>query len=89
MSPSVWWDSRVILGEVDAFTGPRPRVWLDVGGREGAEALRDVRALRDRLRAHGWDDRRLRFYEDRRGDHSERAWARRARMMLEFLFPPS
>ena len=89
LSPSVWWDDRAIFREVDTFSGPRPRIWLDVGGREGAEALRDVSALRDRLRAHGWSDDRLRYFEDRRGDHSERAWARRARMMLEFLFPPS
>jgi len=89
MSPSIWWGDRVILREVDVFSGPRPRLWLDVGGREGAEALRDARALRDRLRTHGWNDRNLRYFEDRRGDHSERAWARRARMMLEFLFPPS
>jgi predicted alpha/beta superfamily hydrolase len=89
LSPSVWWDDRVILREVDAFEGVRPRIWLDVGGREGAEALRDARALRDRLRARGWTDRDLRYFEDRRADHSERAWARRARMVLEFLFPPS
>ncbi|HEV2720449.1 MAG TPA: alpha/beta hydrolase-fold protein [Thermoanaerobaculia bacterium] len=88
MSPSVWWDNRVILAEVDTFSGPRPRLWLDVGGREGAEALRDARALRDRLRTHGWSDQNLRYFEDRRGDHSERAWARRARKMLEFLMSP-
>ena len=89
MSPSVWWDDRAILRDVDAFEGPRPRIWLDVGGREGAEALRDARLLRDRLRDRGWDDTALRYYEDRRADHSERAWAKRARMVLEFLFPPS
>ena len=87
MSPSVWWHERVILRDVDAFDRPlRPRIWLDTGGREGAEALRDVRMLRDRLQARGWSDRDLRYYEDRRGDHSERAWARRAPMVLEFLF---
>ena len=89
MSPSIWWDYRAILRQVDTFEGPRPRVWLDVGGREGAEALRDARTLNERLRKRGWTDAALRFYEDRRGDHSERAWARRVRMVLEFLFPPS
>src|SRR5207302_1233808 len=37
MSPSVWWDKRAILADVDAFASPqRPRIWLDMGGREGA-----------------------------------------------------
>ena len=89
MSPSVWWNHRAILGEVDAFEGPRPRIWLDIGSREGTEAVRGARALRDRLLARGWDDDTLRYYEDRRGDHSERAWARRVRRALEFLFPPA
>jgi predicted alpha/beta superfamily hydrolase len=86
MSPSVWWDDRHILPVVDAFSGPRhPRLWLDIGGREGREALENTRLLRDRLTAHGWGDH-LHYYEDRRGDHSERAWAKRARPMLEHLF---
>ena len=87
MSPSVWWSDRAILAEVDAFDGPPPRMWLDIGGREGAEALRDAHELRDRISAKGWSA--FEFYEDRRGDHSERAWARRVRQALEFLFPPA
>ncbi len=90
MSPSVWWNGQAILREVDAFGGPsRPRLWLDVGGREGVEALSGARALRDRLVAKGWNDENFRYYEDRRGDHSERAWAGRVRKVLEFLFPPA
>lgn len=89
MSPSVWWSGRAILGEVDAMpSAERPRVWLDIGGREGREALSDARLLRDRMSALGWTDATLKFYEDRRGDHSERAWGGRVRKMLEFLFPP-
>jgi predicted alpha/beta superfamily hydrolase len=87
MSPSVWWNGRAILNDVDAFDGPKPRMWLDIGGREGLEALNDARALRDRLVKKGWPE--LRYYEDRRADHSERAWARRVRLALEFLFPPA
>lgn len=91
MSPSIWWDNRAIVRDVEAFDGPRPRprLWLDVGGREGAEALQDARALNALLRKRGWNDGDLRYYEDRRADHSERAWAKRVRMVLEFLFPPS
>jgi predicted alpha/beta superfamily hydrolase len=86
MSPSVWWNGRAILNEVDAYEGPAPRMWLDVGGREGAETLNDARALRDKLLRKGWTE--LRYFEDRRADHSERAWSRRVRQVLEFLFPP-
>jgi predicted alpha/beta superfamily hydrolase len=88
MSPSVWWNDRIVLSEVDAFEGPRPRIWLDIGWREGRKALDDTRLLRERLLAKGWTNADLRYYEDRRGDHSEWAWGRRAKMMLEFLFPP-
>ena len=86
MSPSVWWDNRVILDELDRFEGRRAKIWLDTGGREGFEALQDVRTLRDKLKAKGWGADELKYHEDRRADHSERAWANRAPMMLEFLF---
>jgi predicted alpha/beta superfamily hydrolase len=89
MSPSVWWNGRAVLSEAEAWPTPPERFWLDVGGREGSEALRDVRALRDVLWRRGWEGESFHYYEDRRADHSERAWARRARPMLEFLFPPS
>ena len=90
MSPSVWWDNRVVLSEVERFRAPkRPRIWLDMGGREGVEGLNDARALRDRLRMSGWrDEEDFNYFEDRRADHSERAWAKRAPAVLEFLFPP-
>ncbi|HUP59923.1 MAG TPA: alpha/beta hydrolase-fold protein [Thermoanaerobaculia bacterium] len=89
MSPSVWWNQRAILREVDRFDGPRPKLWVDIGAREGREALDGARALRDRLKANGWTNGMLRYHEDRRGDHSERAWARRVRLALEFLYAPA
>lgn len=85
MSPSVWWNGQSSLQFVDAFEGKQPRLWVDIGGREGDEALAGARALRDRLRAKGWPD--LHYEEDRKADHSERAWARRVPRVLEFLFP--
>ena len=89
MSPSVWWNAHEILGLVDVFSGPPPRLWLDIGGREGIAALKDARALRDRIGSKDWPSGAIRYYEDRRGDHSERTWANRVRMALEFLFPPA
>jgi predicted alpha/beta superfamily hydrolase len=88
LSPSVWWQNRALLRIVDAFDSPRrPSIWLDVGGREGHDVVRDARLLRDHLVAKGWGAGNLHYQEDRRGDHSERAWGRRARQVLEFLFP--
>lgn len=89
MSPSVWWNGRAILEEIDVYSEPqRPRLWLDVGGREGREALMDVQRLRDHLLAKGWHEPGFHYYEDRRADHSERAWGARVGKVLEFLFPP-
>jgi predicted alpha/beta superfamily hydrolase len=91
MSPSLWWDNRAILADVERFDAPhRPRIWLDMGGREGGEGLANARALRDRMLTNGWrNGDNFRYFEDRRGDHSERAWARRVPSVLEFLFPHS
>src|SRR5205807_701362 len=48
MSPSVWWDKRAILADVDAFASPqRPRIWLDMACPEGVEGLNGPRLLRD------------------------------------------
>jgi predicted alpha/beta superfamily hydrolase len=88
MSPSVWWDNRAIVSTLDHFDSRRPRIWLDFGGREGVDGMTDARLLRDRLRLKGWtneDD--FHYFEDRRADHSERAWAKRVPAVLEFLFP--
>jgi predicted alpha/beta superfamily hydrolase len=86
MSPSVWWHDKSVLPLVDAFAGDQPRLWVDIGGREGAEALDGARALRDRLRGRGWKN--LHYEEDKRADHSENAWRRRIPRVLEFLFQP-
>jgi predicted alpha/beta superfamily hydrolase len=90
MSPSVWWDDRTILRDVRAFDAPRrPLIWLDIGGREGAESMVNARLLRDELLLNGWRyAENFRYFEERRADHSERSWAKRAPAVLEFLFPP-
>lgn len=92
MSPSVWWDGRVILRYGQNFRGPvRPRIWLDTGGREGdnpQQVIADTRTLRAVLVNKGWrDGTDLRYVEDPEAPHHERVWAQRAGPMLHFLFP--
>ena len=90
-SPSVWWNSKSILGYVTERAPEiwvRPRVWLDVGDREGRRALADVETLNRRLKANGWrPGETLHFEKIRGGTHDEAAWARRVRPALRFLFP--
>jgi enterochelin esterase-like enzyme len=84
MSPSVWWDGRVILRQLREQPLDRAtRVWLDAGLKEGRVVVRDARALRDLLRSQG--QRSLRYVEDPDGDHSEESWGRRLGDALTYL----
>ena len=90
MSPSVWWDDRVILREVAALQKKlNVRIWLDAGTREGAEVIPDARLLRDAFVAKGWEiPTNLMYFEARGGEHNERSWAKRVGPVLKYLFPP-
>lgn len=89
LSPSVWWDDRVILREVAALPAkPALRIWLDAGTNEGPDVIADARALRDALVAKGWvegDD--LCYLEAEGAEHNEASWAARVGGVLSFLFP--
>ena len=91
LSPSVWWNQRSILGylsERAPALGERPRLWLDVGDREGHSSLRDVEQLARQLAIHGWKmGESLYFERVQGGTHDEASWAARVRPMLKFLFP--
>lgn len=87
VSPSVWWDDRFALRDTAAAAQPsRPRLWVDMGGQEGEQAVVLARELAQRLRERGWTGERLRFVEDPRGSHDEASWARRVPAMLDFLY---
>jgi predicted alpha/beta superfamily hydrolase len=90
LSPSIWWDDRVVLREVDALTAKLPvRIWVDAGTREGEDVIPDARRLRDALVAKGWViSQDLMYFEARGGEHNERSWAKRVGPVLRFLFPP-
>ena len=89
LSPSVWWDDRAIVREVEALPGKLPlRIWLDAGTGEGAEVTRDSRMLRDALVGKGWvQGQDLAYLEAEGGGHNEQSWATRVEGVLRFLYP--
>jgi predicted alpha/beta superfamily hydrolase len=89
LSPSVWWNQRVILRFADAApVDPLPRIWLDIGTREGGRIVEDVERFREILLAKGWRlGRDLQYQRVEGAEHNEAAWAQRVAPFLQFLFP--
>ena len=89
LSPSIWWNERVILRFAAAApVKPLPRVWLDIGTREGPRIVDDVERFRDILIRKGWRPGKNLHYQRVEGaEHNEAAWALRVGPFLEFLFP--
>ena len=89
LSPSVWWDDRAILRDVQSLgSKTHARIWLDMGTQEGTNTTRDARLLRDALVGKGWRlGQDLEYFEAEGGRHDEHAWAARVEPVLRFLFP--
>jgi predicted alpha/beta superfamily hydrolase len=90
LSPSVWWDHKSILAFVnEAEIEIRPRIWLDMGTREGGKSsLNDSVLLHKLLLKRGWrDNEDLLYMRVEGGTHDEAAWAKRVEPFLRFLFP--
>ncbi|HVH59959.1 MAG TPA: alpha/beta hydrolase-fold protein [Candidatus Sulfotelmatobacter sp.] len=91
LSPSVWWNQSFIHRFAGAMNPAlRPRIWLDIGTREGARMVEDVERFRDILLQKGWRLEQDLHYERVEGaEHNEAAWAQRVRPFLQFLYPAS
>ena len=89
LSPSVWWNQSVITRIAASLPlSSRPRVWLDVGTREGPRVVQDVEQFRDVLLKRGWRLGEDLYYERVEGaEHNEAAWAQRVGPFLQYLFP--
>jgi predicted alpha/beta superfamily hydrolase len=93
LSPSTWWDGRVILREVMSLASRpvRPlRVYVDSGdagtSRDGVD---DTRELAATLRTVGYvEGTTLRHVVQSGGQHSERFWAMRLPGALAFMLGP-
>jgi predicted alpha/beta superfamily hydrolase len=89
LSPSVWWNQLVIQRLVKSMrVEPRPRIWLDIGTREGPRIVQDVERFRDLLLEKGWRLGHDLHYERVEGaEHNEASWAQRVGPFLQFLYP--
>jgi predicted alpha/beta superfamily hydrolase len=89
LSPSVWWNQRVIHKFAESVPlHSRPKIWLDIGTREGSRIVEDVERYRDVLLHRGWQYERDLHYERVEGaEHNELAWAQRVAPFLRFLYP--
>jgi len=89
LSPSVWWNQQVIHRFARTATVElRPRIWLDIGTREGPRIVQDVEKFRDVLLEKGWKPEKDLHYERVEGaEHNEAAWAQRVGPFLRFLYP--
>ena len=89
MSPSIRWHDSKIVAHVSRSgrpTQPRPRIHLDMGGREWRGAFEDVRGFRDTLVDLGWrEGEDLNYVEDRYATHHEEHWGKRLPDALRFL----
>jgi predicted alpha/beta superfamily hydrolase len=89
LSPSLWWNQRMIHRFAAAApVEPRPRIWLDIGTKEGPRIVHDVEEFRDVLLQKGWQFGRDLHYQRIEGaEHNEAAWAQRVGPFLQFLYP--
>ena len=94
MSPSIWFGQRRIfdaIGDVrsGASRSANPqRIYIDMGTEEGSVALRDARAMADRLERAGYRaGQSLLWVEESGGRHTEQDWSRRLGRAIRFLLP--
>lgn len=98
LSSSLWFGQDALFELLSALPPNSGRLYLDIGWNEyddtydpteapGSNAmLRTNRRFHALLQEQGYAKDRLLYVEDREGDHSEAAWARRLPIALRFLF---
>ncbi|CAN5404332.1 hypothetical protein BH11ARM2_BH11ARM2_26570 [soil metagenome] len=87
-SPSVWWDSRVLLKLVGAMPKKTDqRVWIDMGTAESDSGVADAQFLASIYVHKGWRrGKDLAYVVEAGKAHNEAAWAGRFDSMMLFLW---
>lgn len=85
LSPEVEFGGEAIL-RTHLGPGPRPAVWVDMGGHEGPTGRWQLAAIRGKLQHLGWTwGRDLAAWWFADAGHDEASWGRRAGAVLGFL----
>lgn len=97
MSPSLWIAREQVYEHVRHAPFNEGRLYIDIGTRElprrfsrfGNSLTESVAMLNDRLHERGYSGpRRLKYVQERGGEHNEAAWARRLPDAIRFLLMP-
>lgn len=89
VSPSVWVKDRELLRFVSAPPKgvKRPKVWIDMGTKEGGPSVKNAQDLFDAYVKLGWKpNREIVCVIDGGAEHNELAWSRRMMSILTYFF---
>jgi predicted alpha/beta superfamily hydrolase len=89
LSPSIWWNNSALL--TDAMRTPYLplKIYLD-SGDSGGERPQDVQMLSEIFKQRGMrSGKTMKTVIQEGAIHSEKFWAQRLPVALQFLFPPS
>lgn len=87
MSPSIWWADGAVIkwlieNRISDFQG---RIWIDMGTREGEEAVSFCRRLAETVKEQAAGFKGLHYREFSGGTHSEGSWRQRMHLPLRFF----
>jgi predicted alpha/beta superfamily hydrolase len=87
MSPSIWWANGGIIdwllkNDISAFAG---KIWVDMGTREGEEAIEFSRKLSETIKKECPTYKGLVYKEFSGGTHSEGSWRQRVHLPLKLF----
>lgn len=87
MSPSIWWaDGAIIDWLLENNIADYPgRIWVDMGTREGEEAISFARKLAAEIAKGAPEFKGMRYREFSGATHSERSWRLRLHFPLQYL----
>ena len=90
MSPSIWWADGKIISWLIAndIAGYKGKIWVDMGTREGEEAINFARKLASEIASQLPAFKGLHYREFSGSTHSEKSWHQRLHLPLRFILNP-